>query len=81
MPMQLVVLGATRRNPLYSKVTDHDINTVAQNWLKSSCDRDGGRKSRLLHAAANKEKGKGKQKEATSAQQTEELESLEEQSE
>ena len=79
--MELVVLGATRCNPLYSKVTDHDINTgskLAEGLLRHRW----WTKNRLLHAAANKEKGNGKkQKEATPAQQTGELESLEEQSE
>ncbi|XP_048828365.1 uncharacterized protein LOC125705993 [Brienomyrus brachyistius] len=41
-----VMIAAVRKNPLMSKATDHDVESVMKRWLQLALDREGGRKRR-----------------------------------
>jgi hypothetical protein len=41
----LCTIGATRRNKLLKKATRAQVENVVKQWLRYSCDRDGGRRA------------------------------------
>lgn len=53
--MKDVLLLTVRKNRCCRDATDKDIEDAAKDWLRYSCDRDGGRKDRKQKKAAEEE--------------------------